>query len=76
MTRIKVIDRITNEGGSFAELTHNSAEEGRVYRVKIEIDSLTWDEWYTSLDGELNGRLAREKFNEVKEKFFTRKVMA
>jgi hypothetical protein len=76
MTRIKVIDRISSEEGNFVELTHNSADEGRVYRVEVEVDSLTWNEWFTTLDGELNGRLARDKFNEVKEKFFTRRVMA
>jgi hypothetical protein len=76
MSKIKVIERAEAEVGNFVELTHNSAEQGRVYRVQVQIDSLTWDEWYTSLDGELNGRLARDKFNEVKEKFFSRKVMA
>jgi hypothetical protein len=76
MSKIKVIDRLEAEVGNFVELTHNSAEQGRVYRVQVQIDSLTWDEWYTSLDGELNARLARDKFNEVKEKFFSRKVMA
>jgi len=76
MKRIVVIDRVITEEGNFVELTHNSAEEGRVYRVEVEIDSLTWNEWFTTLDGELNARLARDKFNEVKEKFFSRKVMA
>jgi hypothetical protein len=76
MTRIKVIERVTTEEGNFVELTHNSADEGRVYRVEVEVDSLSWNEWFTSLDGELNGRLARDKFNEVREKFFSGKVMA
>jgi hypothetical protein len=76
MTRIKVIERVMTEEGNFAELTHNSADTGRVYRVEIEVDSLTWNEWFTTLDGELNARLARDKFNEVKEKFFTGKVVA
>ena len=64
------------EEGNFVELTHNSADEGRVYRVEVEVDSLNWNEWFTTLDGELNARLARDKFNEVKEKFFTGKVVA
>jgi len=76
MTRIKVIERMMTEEGNFVELTHNSADTGRVYRVEVEVDSLTWNEWYTSLDGELNGRLAREKFFELKEKFFAGKVSA
>jgi hypothetical protein len=76
MTRIKVIERVEAEVGNFVELTHNSADEGRVYRVEVEVDSLTWNEWFTTLDGELNARLARDKFNEVKEKFFTGKVVA
>jgi hypothetical protein len=76
MTRIKVIERVMTEEGNFVELTHNSADEGRVYRVEVEVDSLTWNEWYTSLDGELNERLAREKFFELKEKFFSGKVVA
>jgi hypothetical protein len=64
------------EEGNFVELTHNSLEEGRVYRVEVEVDSLSWSEWFTSLDGELNARLAREKFAELKEKFFSGKVVA
>jgi hypothetical protein len=76
MTRIKVIERVMTEEGNFVELTHNSANEGRVYRVEVEVDSLTWNEWFTTLDGELNARLAWDKFNEVKEKFFTGKVVA
>jgi hypothetical protein len=76
MKRIKVIERLITEEGNFVELTHNSAEEGRVYRVEVEVDSLTWNEWYTSLDGELNRRLAREEFFELREKFFAGKVSA
>ena len=76
MNRIKVIDRVMTEEGNFLELTHNSAEEGRVYRVEIELDSAHWDEWFTTLDGELNAKLARDKFSELKEEFFSRKVMA
>jgi hypothetical protein len=75
MTRIKVIDRIDIEE-DFIELTHNSAEEHRVYRVEIKTGAAHWDEWFTTLDGELNGRLARDKFAELKEEFFNRKVMA
>ena len=76
MSKIKVIERVEAEVGNFVELTHNSADEGRVYRVEVEVDSLTWNEWFTTLDGELNARLARDKFNEVKEKFFTGKDVA
>lgn len=76
MKKILVINRMESEDGNFIQLTHNNLEEGRVYRVEVEIDSLTWNEWFTSLDSELNGRLAREKFDELKGKFFTRKVMA
>ena len=76
MKKILVVNRMESEGGNFIQLTHNNLEEGRVYRVEVTIDSLTWNEWYTSLDSELNGRLARDKFDDLKEKFFTRKVMA
>jgi hypothetical protein len=76
MKRIKVIDRVMTEDGDFVELTHNNVEEGRVYRVEIEIGSAHWDEWFTTLDGELNAKLARDKFSELKEEFFSRKVMA
>jgi hypothetical protein len=64
------------DSGDFLEITHNSAEKARVYRVEIEIGSARWDEWFTTLDGELNARLARDKFTELKEEFFSRKVMA
>jgi hypothetical protein len=76
MKRIKVIDRVMTEEGNFVELTHNSIEEGRVYRVEVEVDSLSWSEWFTSLDSELNARLARDKYIELKDKFFTGKVIA
>jgi hypothetical protein len=75
MTRIKVIDRLDNDN-DFIELTHNSADEHRVYRVEIKTGEAHWDEWFTTLDGDLNNRLARGKFAELKEEFFTRKVMA
>lgn len=76
MKRIVVIDRVITEEGNFIELTHNSVLEARVYRVEVEVDSLSWSEWFTSLDTELNARLARDKYNELKEKFFTGKVIA
>lgn len=76
MKRIKVIDRVMTEEGNFVELTHNSIEEGRVYRVEVEVDSLSWSEWFTSLDSELNARLARDKYIELRDKFFTGKVIA
>lgn len=76
MNRIKVIDRVMTDDGDFVELTHNSAQEGRIYRVEIEVGSAHWHEWFTSLDEELNARLARAKFAELKEEFLRRKVMA
>ena len=75
MTKIKVINRLENEDGDFIELTHNSAEAGRVYRVEIKTASAHWDEWFTTLDSELNERLARETYTELKEQI-ERKVMA
>jgi hypothetical protein len=76
MNRIKVIDRLETEDGNFIELTHNSADIGRVYRVEIKTGFGTrWDEWFTTLDSELNERLARETYAELKEQI-KRKVMA
>jgi hypothetical protein len=76
MKRIVVIDRLITEEGNFVELTHNSVLEARVYRVEVEVDSLSWSEWFTSLDSELNARLARDKYLELRDKFFTGKVIA
>jgi hypothetical protein len=75
MKKITIINRLENEAGNFIELTHNGAEEGRVYRVEIQTDSARWDEWFTTLDNELNERLARETYKELKEQI-ERKVMA
>jgi hypothetical protein len=76
MNQIVVVDRVMTEDGDFVELTHNSAQQGRVYRVEIEMGFIHWNEWYTTLDGELNARLARDKFIELKAKFIERKEMA
>lgn len=67
MTKIKIINRLETEEGNFIELTHNSADIGRVYRVEIKDGSSHWDEWFTTLDSELNERLARETYDELKE---------
>jgi hypothetical protein len=75
MSKIKVIDRLETEEGNFVELTHNSAEIGRVYRVEIKDGQAHWDEWFTTLDGELNERLARGTYKTLKEEI-QRKVMA
>jgi hypothetical protein len=75
MSKIKVIDRLEDEAGNFIELTHNSADTGRVYRVEIKTDSARWDEWFTTLDSELNEKLARETYEQLKEQI-ERKVMA
>lgn len=67
MTKIKIINRLETEEGDFIELTHNSADVGRVYRVEIKNNAAHWDEWFTTLDSELNERLARETYDELKE---------
>lgn len=74
MTKIKIIDRAENDGGEFIELTHNSADTGRVYRVEIKTETAHWNEWFTTLDSELNERLAQKTYAELKEQI-TRKVM-
>lgn len=75
MKKITVVNRLENKNGNFIELTHNSADFGRVYRVEIKNDSAHWSEWFTSTSSELNERLARETFSELKEQI-ERKVMA
>jgi hypothetical protein len=75
MKKITVINRLETEEGSFVELTHNNAETGRVYRVEIKNGGAHWDEWFTTLDGELNERLARETYKTLREEI-ERKVMA
>jgi capsule polysaccharide modification protein KpsS len=76
MKRIVVIDRVITEEGNFVELTHNSAEEGRVYRVEVQDGDAHFYEHYNSLDGELNKRLAHDKFDEFVSKFASPKVRA
>jgi hypothetical protein len=73
--KITVINRLENEDGNFIELTHNNAEEGRVFRVEIKNQSAHWSEWFTSMSSDLNERLARETYEELKEQI-QRKVMA
>jgi hypothetical protein len=74
MKKISVVNRLENEEGSFIELTHNGAEEGRVFRVEIKTNSAHWDEWFTSWNSELNERLARDTYKELKLQI-ERKVM-
>jgi hypothetical protein len=75
MKKITVINRLENEDGEFIELTHNGAEEGRVYRVEIKLYSAHWDEWWTYRQNELNDSLSKERFEDLK-KHIERKVMA
>ena len=75
MSKIKVIDRLEIEAGNFIELTHNSADIGRVYRVEIKDGSAHWDEWFTTLDNELNERLARETYAELKEQIARKEMV-
>jgi hypothetical protein len=75
MSRIKVIDRLEDESGNFIELTHNSADTGRVYRVEVKTEAARFDHWFTSLKSELNERIARETYEEAKQ-LINRKVMA
>jgi hypothetical protein len=42
--------------------------------VEIKTDSGHWSEWFTALDSELNERLARENYKELKQ-LIERKVM-
>jgi len=75
MKKISVINRLENEDGEFIQLTHNGAEEGRVYRVEIKLYSAHWDEWWTYRQTEINDRLARERFEDLKG-HVQRKVIA
>jgi hypothetical protein len=74
MKKITIVNRLENEAGNFIELTHNGAAEGKVYRVEIKHDLAHWSEWFTSTSTELNERLARETYTELKEQI-ERKVM-
>jgi hypothetical protein len=75
MSKIRVIERLEDEAGNFIELTHNSADEGRVYRVEVSTEAARFDHWFTSLRNELNERVARETYEQAKE-FIKGKVMA
>jgi hypothetical protein len=75
MKKITIVQRQENEDGEFIELTHNGAEEARVYRIEIKLYSAHWDEWWTYRQTELNDRLARERFQDLKA-HVERKVMA
>lgn len=67
MSKVKVIDRLENEAGEFLELTHNGAEEGRVYRIEIKLYAAHWDEWWTYRQTDLNDKLSKERFEDLKE---------
>jgi hypothetical protein len=75
MKKITIINRIEDEAGNFIELTHNSADVGRVYRVEVKTEAARFDHWFTSLKNELNERVARETYEEAKQ-YINRKVMA
>ena len=45
-----------------------------VYRVEVQDDDAHFYEHYNSLDGELNKRLAHDKFDEFVDKFARPKV--
>jgi hypothetical protein len=75
MKKITIVQRHENEDGEFLELTHNGAEEARVYRIEIKLYSAHWDEWWTYRQTEINERLARERFEDLKA-HIQRKVMA
>jgi hypothetical protein len=75
MNKITIINRIEDEAGNFIELTHNSADVGRVYRVEVKTETARFDHFYTSLNSELNERVARETYEESKQ-FVNSKVTA
>jgi hypothetical protein len=75
MKKITIVQRRENEDGEFIELTHNGAEQGRVYRVEVKTEAARFDHWFTSLNSELNEKVARETYEESKQ-FVQRKVMA
>jgi hypothetical protein len=75
MKKITVINRLENQDGEFIELTHNGADVGRVYRVEVKTETARFDHFYTSLNSELNERVARETYEESKQ-FVNSKVTA
>jgi hypothetical protein len=75
MKKITIVQRHENDNGEFIELTHNGADEGRVYRVEIKLYSAGWDEWWTYRQTELNESLSKERYEDLKQ-HIDRKVMA
>jgi hypothetical protein len=67
MKKITVVQRQENDNGEFIELTHNGADEGRVYRIEIKVYYAHWDEWWTYRQTEINDRLSRQRFADLKQ---------
>jgi hypothetical protein len=76
MKKITIIQRRENEDGEFIELTHNGADEGRVYRVEIKIKANHWSEWFTSTDSEFNEKMGKMYYETYRSNLVERKELA
>jgi hypothetical protein len=76
MKKITIVQRRENDRGEFIELTHNNADEGRVYRVEIKIQANHWSEWFTTTDSEFNEKWANIYYETYRSNLVDYEVMA
>jgi len=75
MNNLSTLDYFERGNDEFVELCFSRGVNNQfVYRVEIKIGEAHFYEHYDSLDGELNKRLASEKFDEFFDRLSTPKV--
>jgi hypothetical protein len=75
MSNLTSLDYFERGSHEFVELCFSRGVANQfIYRVEVQIDNAHFWEHYDSLDGELNKRLAQEKFDEFLDRLSTPKV--
>jgi hypothetical protein len=77
MNNLRTLDYFERGSDEFVELCFSRGVNNQfIYRVEIKIGEAHFWEHYDSLDGELNKRLAQEKFDEFLDRLSVPKVRA
>jgi hypothetical protein len=75
MTNLTILDHFERADDEFVIIGFTRGQTNQfVYRVEVQDGDAHFYEHYNSLDGELNKRLAHDKFDEFADKFSVPKV--
>ena len=75
MKDLRILDHFERSEDEFVTLAFTRGQTNQyVYRVEVHNGDAHFYEHYTTLDGELNKRLAHDKFDEFVSKFADPKV--